>query len=244
MTPIRQHGQRPASGGAPRVVIVGAGFGGLAAVRRLARAGVQTTLIDRSVCAAFQPLLYQVATAGLAGSGVACPVRGITRRHHAAFRHGGLTGLDPPARQVALAGTLAGLRDAALPALFPEIGPARAHITPTGRPAAPLASFHPAPRGYARRRLIARGAEARLGSPIAGIIPGKAVPADGSALASDITVWAAGVAAPSSPLPRWNACWLMTWWPGLPAREFRWYMGRRHYSGWVLAVNDGPAGGL
>jgi len=65
MTPIRQHGQRPASGGAPRVVI--AGVGGLAAVRRLARAGIQATLIDRNVCTTFQPLLYQVATAGLAG---------------------------------------------------------------------------------------------------------------------------------------------------------------------------------
>jgi len=65
MTPIRQHGQRPASGGAPRVVIAGAG--GLAAVRRLARAGIQATLIDRNVCTTFQPLLYQVATAGLAG---------------------------------------------------------------------------------------------------------------------------------------------------------------------------------
>lgn len=48
------------------VVVVGAGFADLAAVRRLARAGVHTTLIDRSVHATFQPLLYQVATGGLA----------------------------------------------------------------------------------------------------------------------------------------------------------------------------------
>jgi len=66
MTTIRQHGQRPASG-APQVVVAGARFGGLAAVRRLARAGIQATLIDRNVCTTFQPLLYQVATTGLAG---------------------------------------------------------------------------------------------------------------------------------------------------------------------------------
>jgi len=103
MTTIRQHGQRPASGGAPQVVIAGAGFGGLAPVRRLARAGIQATLIGRNVCTTFQPLLYQVATAGLASSDVAYPVRAITRRYGAVFRHGELAGLDPSARQVILA---------------------------------------------------------------------------------------------------------------------------------------------
>ena len=49
--------QRPAGGGALRVVVAGAGFGGLAAARRLAQAGVHTTLIDRNVYASFQPRL-------------------------------------------------------------------------------------------------------------------------------------------------------------------------------------------
>ena len=51
---------------APRVVIVGAGFAGLAAAKSLARANVRITLIDRTNHHLFQPLLYQVATAALA----------------------------------------------------------------------------------------------------------------------------------------------------------------------------------
>ena len=49
----------------PRVVIVGAGFGGLTAAKRLAKTPVNVTLIDRENHHLFQPLLYQVATAGL-----------------------------------------------------------------------------------------------------------------------------------------------------------------------------------
>ncbi len=49
----------------PRVVIVGAGFGGLTAAKRLAKTLVNVTLIDRENHQLFQPLLYQVATAGL-----------------------------------------------------------------------------------------------------------------------------------------------------------------------------------
>ena len=57
---------RPGSGGggAARVVVVGAGFGGLAAVRALAGTGTRTTLIDRNIYSTFQPLLYEVATQG------------------------------------------------------------------------------------------------------------------------------------------------------------------------------------
>ena len=101
--------QRPAGGGAPRVVVAGAGFGGLAAVRRLARAGVQTTLIDRNIYATFQPLLYQLASGGLASSEVAYPVRDASRRYGMLFRHGELAGLDPAARQITrAAGATAG----------------------------------------------------------------------------------------------------------------------------------------
>ena len=62
------------------VVIVGAGFGGLAAVRGLARANVDVTLIDQRNHHLFQPLLYQVATAGLSPADIAAPIRAILRK--------------------------------------------------------------------------------------------------------------------------------------------------------------------
>jgi NADH dehydrogenase len=68
------------AGGRPRVVVVGAGFGGLAVVQRLARADVEVTLVDRHNYHLFQPLLYQVASAVLDPSDIAHPVRGILRR--------------------------------------------------------------------------------------------------------------------------------------------------------------------
>ena len=63
----------------PRVVIVGAGFGGLLAARTLARYPVQITLVDRQNFHVFQPLLYQVATAGLSPDEIATPIRWIMR---------------------------------------------------------------------------------------------------------------------------------------------------------------------
>jgi NADH dehydrogenase len=63
----------------PRVVIVGAGFGGLSAAIGLADAPVDVTVIDRRNYHLFQPLLYQVATAGLAPSQIATPIRSILR---------------------------------------------------------------------------------------------------------------------------------------------------------------------
>src|ERR1700687_5168820 len=63
----------------PRVVIVGAGFGGLTAARRIARLPVQVTVVDRKNHHTFQPLLYQVATAGLSPGEIAAPIRWIVR---------------------------------------------------------------------------------------------------------------------------------------------------------------------
>jgi NADH dehydrogenase len=63
----------------PRVVIVGGGFGGLAAARALRTANVDVTLIDRTNHFIFQPLLYQVATAALAPSDITAPIRWILR---------------------------------------------------------------------------------------------------------------------------------------------------------------------
>jgi len=64
----------------PRVVIVGAGFGGLEAAKKLAGQGVLVTVIDRTNYHLFQPLLYQVATAALSPADIAAPVRAILSR--------------------------------------------------------------------------------------------------------------------------------------------------------------------
>jgi NADH dehydrogenase len=65
----------------PHVVIIGAGFGGLMSAQKLAGAPVQITVIDRHNYHLFQPLLYQVAIAGLVPSQIAYPLRTIFRRH-------------------------------------------------------------------------------------------------------------------------------------------------------------------
>jgi len=62
-------------------VVVGAGFGGLTAAQHLARLPVQVTVVDRKNHHTFQPLLYQVATAGLSPGEIAAPVRWILRSH-------------------------------------------------------------------------------------------------------------------------------------------------------------------
>lgn len=64
-----------------RVVIVGAGFGGLNAATALAGADLKITVIDQKNYHTFQPLLYQVATAGLSPGEIAEPIRSILRRH-------------------------------------------------------------------------------------------------------------------------------------------------------------------
>ncbi|MGI9060960.1 MAG: NAD(P)/FAD-dependent oxidoreductase [Ktedonobacteraceae bacterium] len=63
----------------PRIVIVGAGFGGLQTVHALRKAPVQITVIDRSNHHLFQPLLYQVATAGLSPADISAPIRSILK---------------------------------------------------------------------------------------------------------------------------------------------------------------------
>lgn len=65
-----------------QVVIIGAGFGGLNAAKKLKRADVDVTVIDRTNHHLFQPLLYQVATSGLSPADIASPIRHILRRQH------------------------------------------------------------------------------------------------------------------------------------------------------------------
>jgi NADH dehydrogenase len=85
----------------PRVVIVGAGFGGLAAAKALRHAPVDVTVIDRRNYHLFQPLLYQVATAGLSPADIAAPIRSILRRQaNTSVLLGKVTGVDRIGRQV------------------------------------------------------------------------------------------------------------------------------------------------
>lgn len=79
----------------PRVVVVGAGFGGLNAARALAKAPVRVTVIDRKNFHTFQPLLYQVATAGLSPGEIAAPIRSILRSYkNIEVLMGEVTGFD------------------------------------------------------------------------------------------------------------------------------------------------------
>ncbi len=85
----------------PTVVIVGAGFGGLRAARALRRVPVQVILLDRNNYHLFQPLLYQVATAGLEPEQIAKPVRAILRgQRNFDFRMVEVTGADFAARRL------------------------------------------------------------------------------------------------------------------------------------------------
>jgi len=92
----------------PRVVVVGCGFGGLEAVRALSRADVEITLVDRTNHHLFQPLLYQVATAGLSAPAVSAPIRHTLRREmsrgNLTVLQAVVTGIDAAARQVTLDG--------------------------------------------------------------------------------------------------------------------------------------------
>lgn|GEM_PF-3367817 len=89
----------------PVVVVIGAGFAGLAAARALAGKDVQVVVIDQNNYHTFRPLLYQVATAGLSPGDIAYPARAVfARAPNVVFRHGLVTQVDPASRTVSLAG--------------------------------------------------------------------------------------------------------------------------------------------
>ena len=109
---------------------------------------------------------------------------------------GGATGVE-------LAGTLGELRREALHATFPDVDPSRVHVRLVEMAPALLMPFHPRLREYTRKQLAARGVDIRLDTRILEVLPDRVVLGDGQSLPSDLTVWAAGVAAPP-PVAGWN----------------------------------------
>ena len=89
------------SRGRQRVVIIGAGFGGLSAAKALADAPVDVIVIDRFNYHLFQPLLYQVATAGLSPADIAAPIRSVlSRQANATVILADVEGVDAVAKTV------------------------------------------------------------------------------------------------------------------------------------------------
>ncbi|HYK33045.1 MAG TPA: NAD(P)/FAD-dependent oxidoreductase [Streptosporangiaceae bacterium] len=257
----------------PRVVIVGSGFAGLTALNRLAKSGLHVTLVDRNSYSTFQPLLYQVATAGLTSADVAYPTWTAAHKTRTEFRKGEVTGIDTDARHVLLsdgavlnydylvlatgvsaaffgvegaeehsfslytrrdavrlrnrlmaelekrsvpgndsdlgitivgggatglemAGTLAELRNVALPASFPAIDRARFRVTLIEMGQSLIAPFSPHLRDYAKHELIKRGVDVRLDTKIEQVDARSVRLSDGTTLTSDMTIWAAGISGP------------------------------------------------
>lgn len=101
MAPASADRGATASGRRPRVVILGAGFGGLNAAIGLRRADVDVTVVDRRNYHLFQPLLYQVATAGLSPAQIAMPIRHVLKRQkNATVLMEKVEGIDTDARAV------------------------------------------------------------------------------------------------------------------------------------------------
>jgi len=97
MLPMTQHVTRP------RVVVIGAGFAGLNAAKALANAPVDVTVVDRKNHHTFQPLLYQVATASLATSEIAWPIRHLLRdRKDVTTLFANVSGIDAASHRVLL----------------------------------------------------------------------------------------------------------------------------------------------
>lgn len=91
--------------GRPRIVIVGGGFGGLWAAKALKKADADVIVIDRTNHHLFQPLLYQVATAGLSPANIAAPIRGIlSRQKNVEVMLAEVVGIDLATREVLLRG--------------------------------------------------------------------------------------------------------------------------------------------
>ena len=100
---MNENAHRPSGTSVPKVVIVGAGFAGLFAAKRLAGAPVDVTIVDRRNHHLFQPLLYQVSTAALTPADIAWPIRSVfSRSRNVTVRLGEVDGVDPERRRIAI----------------------------------------------------------------------------------------------------------------------------------------------
>jgi len=260
----------------PRVVVVGAGFGGLAAAKRLEREDVDVTVVDRHNFHTFLPLLYQVATAGLNAADVGYVVRGVFRREQRVlFRKDEVVGVDWEARTVALraegpvpfdhlvvaagsstnyfgidgarehafplysledavrvrnhllslfeaadsqpdliddgvlnfvvvgggptgvevAGALVELIEKVLEQDFHDLDVHRARVVLVERADRLLAPFSERSQRYARKTLVRRGVEVRLGTAVERITSDHVVLSSGEVMKTRLVLWAAGVRA-------------------------------------------------
>src|SRR5438105_1454452 len=173
------------SGG--RVVIVGAGFGGLSTARALAGHDVEVVVVDQRNHHTFQPLLYQVATAGLDAESIAHPVRGIFHgRLTFVIVGGGPTGVE-------MAGALMELFQMVLAKDFPRLDLGAARVVLVEALDRLIAAMHPSLGEHARRTLKARGVEVLLGRTVEAVDADAVRLDDGSVIPTRTLVWAAGV---------------------------------------------------
>ncbi len=268
----------------PHVVVLGGGFGGIAAVRKLKRADVDVTLIDRHTYNTFQPLLYQVATASLNPGDVTWFLRAIrakqdnvrfvkgvvltadhtTRtlglqsgqtisydyliiaagvttnffgipgaeefsmplykrsqalavrdRMFAALENAVVNRVDEDLRIIVVgggatgvetAGAFAELRNNDMPTTYPELDTAKIHITLVEMGEHVLAPFHPKLREYARKALVKRDVDLRLGTAVKEVREDGVVVMTGDKeefLEAGIVVWASGITAHDT-VKGWN----------------------------------------
>jgi NADH dehydrogenase len=260
----------------PKVVVVGGGFAGLAAVRQLSVADVDVLLLDRNAYTTFQPLLYQVATGGLNPGDVTYALRAFTSRYrNARFRRAEVTKIDAGARLVhvdegdpvdydyldlscgvtanyfgipgaaqhsqtiytrgaaihardllvsaledaaqgllsakepvfvvvgggatgvEMAGTLAELRNGAVPIAYPDLDVGRVKVVLVEMSDDVLGPFHPKLRAYAARALRRRGIDLRLDTAVKEVHPDSVVVqrrgGEPETIPAAVTIWATGV---------------------------------------------------
>ena len=202
----------------PHVVILGGGFGGLAVARGLADTQARITLIDRRNHHLFQPLLYQVATAGLSAPSIAAPLRQILRgQSNVTVLMDEALDVDLSQRRVTLAdgelnydalvvatgvelaGTLAEIARHTLPREFRRADLSNAHVLLVEAGPRLLPAFAPDLSDKARRQLEKLGVDVRLNTSVTAIDEHGVVLGDKPHTAGTV-LWAAGVAA--SPLGR------------------------------------------
>ncbi|WP_220483428.1 NAD(P)/FAD-dependent oxidoreductase [Microlunatus kandeliicorticis] len=266
----------------PHVVVVGAGFAGVAVTRELAKRGFRVTVVDRHPYNTFQPLLYQVATGGLNAGDVTYSLRFLSAKNKANFRRTKVVGIDhdhnevicddgvripydylvlgtgittnhfgiPGAAEytmsmytraealkvrdtifggleniagtshpgtggftvvvvgggptgVEMAGSLAELKDSAIPTTYPELDPKKVHVVLVEMANALLLPFDEKLQRYTLSELVKRGVDVRLRTALSEVHPDHVVFKDGNRLDVDLVIWAAGVSG-SKELNDWG----------------------------------------